>query len=290
MTGLPLLRTELLDLLAELRFSDIPLIIGGGYGIFLKTEHVRRNNFPTILSEWPETRATSDIDLFLRPELLIQPGRLLPLAEAIRRLGYSVIPSAEKYQFVKKGKEGIGEIKIDILTGPQSRFTGSGIKADNRRVHPNPSVGLHAHPVNEAPTLENHLLAVPLSGMLTNGQQYSGEVYIPHPYTCLMMKLFAFKDRVKDQSKEFGRYHALDLYSIVATTMETEWNMFSAFRGQLNGEPIAQKASEIVAEYFSRPSDPGILRMRESRYFRPNLQIKLFIDILRESFERTVTQ
>jgi len=48
----------------------------------------------------------------------------------------------------------VGGIKIDILTGPQSRFHGTRVKADTRRARPKPSVGIHAHPVDEALTLE----------------------------------------------------------------------------------------------------------------------------------------
>jgi hypothetical protein len=284
MNDLSVLRTYLLDLLWELRSSGIPIIIGGGYGIFLKTEYVHTHHLRTLLDKRPESRSTSDLDLFLRPELLIEPGKLAPLAKAIERLGYTVIPTAQKYQFVKPGLGNVGEIKIDLLTGPQSQFSGSSAKVDRRRVRPKPSVGLHAHIVDEAPSLEKNLLAVPLSGMLTQGTQYTGNVFIPHPYTYLMMKLFAFKDRCEDESKEFGRYHALDLYSIIATTTEEEWQAFSSFRDQFKNEPSVQEAAAIVANYFSMPTAFGMIRMRESRYYRPDLQIDLFIELLRESF------
>ena len=284
MNNLSILRTCLLDVLWMLRDTPIPLIIGGGYGIFLKAEHVRACGLPTLLSAWPESRSTSDLDIFLRPELLIDSVKLAPLAGAIEQLGYTVIPSARKYQFVKPGPGGIGEIKIDILTGPESRFSGTHAKADSRRVQPSPSVGIHAHPVNEAPTLETSLISIHLSGSLSQGDSYTGDVFVPHPYTYLMMKLFAFRDRFGDESKEFGRYHALDLYSIVATTTETQWNEFPSFVEQIKSDTYARQASSIVAEYFSSLTALGILRLRESHYFRPELQLSEFIDILKETF------
>ena len=136
------LRTALLDLLHEARDTDIKLIIGGGYGIYLKTGYVRRLDLRTLLQEWPEPRSTNDLDLFLRPELLIEPAKLKPLAKSIAKLGYRVVPGAEKYQFAKPGPRGleIGSLKIDILTGPQSRFQGTRVKIDSRRAKPNPSV------------------------------------------------------------------------------------------------------------------------------------------------------
>ena len=116
MNDLSTLGIYLLDLLWELRDTDLPIIIGGGYGIFLKTEYVRTHHLRTLLDKRPESRSTSDLDLFLRPELLIEPKKLAPLAKAIERLGYIVIPTAQKYQFVKPGPGNVGEIKIDLLT------------------------------------------------------------------------------------------------------------------------------------------------------------------------------
>ena len=71
------LNTALLDLLYELRSTDIQLIICGGFGIYLKSEHVRRLGVRTLLGEWPVPRSTNDLDLFLRPELLIEPAKVV---------------------------------------------------------------------------------------------------------------------------------------------------------------------------------------------------------------------
>jgi hypothetical protein len=106
MITIPDLQTALLDLLHEVEGTEIRPIIGGGYGIYLRTEHVRRLDVRTLLREWPEPRSTNDLDLFLRPELLIHSAKLKPLAGAIARLGYQVVPGAEKYQFVKPGPGG----------------------------------------------------------------------------------------------------------------------------------------------------------------------------------------
>lgn len=60
MISMPELRTALLDLLYETREVDWTPIIGGGYGIFLKREHVRTAGIRTLLSEWPEARSTNE--------------------------------------------------------------------------------------------------------------------------------------------------------------------------------------------------------------------------------------
>jgi hypothetical protein len=281
------LRTALLDLLHEIQDTDIKLIIGGGYGIYLKTDYVRRMALRTLLREWPEPRSTNDLDLFLRPELLIESARIKPLAEAILRLGYKAIPGAENYQFKKPGPGGgdEGGIKLDFLTGPQSYFHGTRVKTDSRRAKPTPSVGIHAHPMDEAPTCEEGLLALTLEGKLSSGEPWHAEIFLPHPYTFLMMKLFAFRDRFEDANKEFGRYHALDLYTILATTTEEEWGYSLELRDRYRDQPSVKEAGSIVSQYFSDSSHMGIVRMKESPYYRPELQLDDFISDIQELFQ-----
>jgi hypothetical protein len=289
MITIPDLQTSLLDLLHEMEGTDVKLIIGGGFGIYLKTEHVQRPGIRTLLHEWPEPRSTNDLDFFLRPELLIESAKLEPMAEAIARLGYQVVPGAEKYQFVKSGPAGAeeGSVKIDILTGPQSRFQGTKVKADARRARPNPSVGVHAHPVDEALTLEEGLLRKTLEGKLSSGESWQAEVFLPHPYTFSMMKLFAFRDRLEDANKEFGRYHALDLYTILATTTEEEWGFGLELRDQQEDQPYVMEAGRLVSEYFSALERMGMIRLRESPYYRPDLQLDEFMSALQELFPAT---
>jgi hypothetical protein len=283
---IPDLQTALLDLLHELEGKDIQLIIGGGFGIYLKADHCRHQNLRTLLRIWPEPRSTNDLDLFLRPELLIYPTKLKPLEKALSILGYLVVPGAEKYQFAKPGPGGIraGSIKIDILTGPQSCFIGSKVKTDQRRARPHPSVGLHAHPVDQIPTLEKDLISILLKGKLSSGSYHEDNIFLPHPYTFLMMKLFAFKDRLEDANKDFGRYHALDLYTVLATTTESEWNQALAIREQSAEEPYVVEAGHLVSKYFSELNLLGMIRLRESPYYRSELQLDEFMEVLRELF------
>ncbi len=280
------LRTSLLDLLHELEGSDIRPIIGGGFGVYLKIEHVQQMGVRTLLEEWPEPRSTNDLDLFLRAQVLIESEKVRPLAEAIERLGYQVVPGAEKYQFVKPGPGdgAAGSVKIDILTGPQACFQGTRVKVDARRACPKPSVGIHAHPVDGAPTLEEGLLPVPLKGRLSSGEPWESEINIPHPYTFLMMKLFAFRDRLDDPDKEFGRYHALDLYSILATTSEEEWKYGLEMSYRYRAQPYVIEAGRLVSEYFSHLDQRGVVRLQESPYYRPKLQLDAFISALKELF------
>ncbi len=280
------LQTALLDLLQKVHDSEIKLIAGGGFGIYLKTDHVRRSGLRTLLDQWPEPRSTNDLDLFLRPVLLIESSKLKPLVSALSDLGYQVVPGAEKYQFVKPGPGDTqaGSVKIDILTGPQSCFNGTGVKTDTRRARPKPSVGIHAHPVDEALTLEKGLLSIMLIGTLSSEESWKSEIFLPHPYTFSMMKIFAFRDRLDDPNKEFGRYHALDLYTILATTTEEEWEYALHLRDQHKNDPSTKEAGNLVSEYFSTQERLGMVRLMESPYYRPELQNEDFISALQEMF------
>jgi hypothetical protein len=99
-----------------------------------------------------------------------------------------------------------------------------------------------------------------------------------------MMKLFAFRDRLDDANKEFGRYHALDLYTILATTTEEEWRYALELRDQQVDQPYAMEAGRLVSEYFSALDRLGMIRLRESPYYRPTLQLDEFMSALQELF------
>ena len=284
------LQTSLLDLLQEIKGTEIKLIVGGGFGIYLKIDHVIRTGARTLFQQRPEPRSTNDLDLFLRPELLIESEKLKPLAKAISKLGYQVVRGAEKYQFVKAGPVGgvPGSIRIDILTGPREDFTETRVKVDARRARPKPSVGIHAHPVDEAPTLEKGLISVLLEGRL-GSNLFHEEVLLPHPFTFLMMKLFAFRDRLDDENKSYGQYHALDLYTILSVTTEPEWKYALELRDQFKDAPHVVEAGDLVFRYFSSLDRLGIIRLKESSYYRPGLQLNDFISAFQELFpKRTI--
>jgi hypothetical protein len=181
---------------------------------------------------------------------------LKPLAEALARLQYRAVPSAKNYQFSRPGLDGTeaGSLKMDILTGPRIRFEGTKVKADNRRAKPTPSVGIHAYPVDEALSLEDGLLSPTLNGELSSGDAWETEVLLPHPYTFSLMKLFSFRDRLHDENKEFGRYHALDLYTILATTTEPEWDLALKLKEIHQKDPIVSEAKGRVDDYLSSGS------------------------------------
>jgi hypothetical protein len=284
MEAMPQLKTALLDLMFETKGDDLNLIVVGGYGIHLRREHIRKTRAKTLFDQLPEARSTNDLDLMLRPELLINPMRLAPLAAALTNLKYQTVKGAEHYQFVRPGPDGglAGSIKIDLLTAPQEAFKDTTVSTDSRRARPKPSVGVHAHPVDEVPTLELGLLAIEFGGDTSQGVKYQTLLHLPQPFTFVMMKLFAFRDRVDDKEKDYGRYHALDIYSVLGTTTENEWRDALKLREQFKDHPFVIEAAKIVDEFFSTPTSRGVLRLKESPYYRRELQVDDFIGIMSE--------
>ena len=126
-----------------------------------------------------------------------------------------------------------------------------------------------------------------LSGNLSSGEPSQGEVYLPTPYTFLIMKLFAFRDRLYDADKEYGRYHTLDMYTILATTTEIEWRHALELRDQQREDPHIIEAGYLVSEYFTAFGRLGMIRLRESPYYRIELQLDDFMSALQELFPAT---
>ena len=279
MSELVSLEKSLLDLLSKLDSTTLPIILGGGYGLYLRRTILEQEGTRTLLEHWPEARSTNDLDLFLRPELLCDSDRLALLKSALDELGYTPVEGAEHYQFRKDDPDGFIErgIKIDLLTGPRSSFEETGLKVDERRVRPNPSVKVHAHPTDEAITLEENLQEVTLH-VGEEGEQ-SKSVFLPHPFTYALMKLFAFRDQVELQHKGYGSHHALDLYSIIAMMTENEWEQSKEMAKRNSDSPIGVEASRVANEMFDSTTSRGLLVVRANPYCSDQLQLSEFIDL-----------
>lgn len=258
------LRTALLDFADALHKDGVPLIIGGGYGLFLwQTDLMRKaevgENPRTLLDQnaWPQPRSTQDLDVFLTGEIITNQARFASVCRCLQSLGYQSVPGREHWQFRKQLSD-IKSVVLDIITGPVDDYADK-VKADSRRVSPRPNsdaglpgtkVPMHARHNKEAISIDTDLRTVLINGTLSSGKPAGYNIRIPHPFPYLIMKLNAYNDRKRDTRQLNGAHHALDVYRIVAMATEPELNEVREKWMSLADREAVEKATRIIQDDF----------------------------------------
>ena len=113
-TSMDTLVTALLDLSEELPEFPTPMLIGGGFGLYLKQRHMEEGQPPieTLIPGelWPPARATQDVDLLLPTEVIVSLEYMRSIRAALDRLGYKPKPDVKFFQFSKQTPR--GSVKI----------------------------------------------------------------------------------------------------------------------------------------------------------------------------------
>ncbi len=65
---------------------------------------------------------------------------------------------------------------------------------------------------------------------------------------------------------------------------ESEWQECLGYRDQFEGHDVLAESSRIVKKHFSEDSGQGIIRLKESTYFRSDLDVPRFMSVLGELF------
>ncbi|MBA3633878.1 MAG: hypothetical protein H0W58_13890 [Acidobacteria bacterium] len=254
------LREQLRLLALELQNDSIKLILGGGYGLVLKTEYIRRTGVATRFEEIPQARSTNDLDLFLSVEIITSAEKIEKIRDALEKLKFE--PVAPFFQFrlpvVFEGQD--LPVKIDLLAAPpETEAERKLVKINKPRIRPKRAKNIHGYLTEEAITIEENLLAIDIS----ENEEQPLEIYLPHPFSYLIMKLFALRDRLEDEEKDFGAYHAFDIYRIIAMMTESEWNEAIELRRIYSNAPKIGEAAEIVGDLFANIESIGVLRVRQ---------------------------
>lgn len=259
MTAADPLREELVKLARALAPHGIRLIVGGGYGLLLRAEQVRLSGARTRFAELPAARSTNDIDIFLGAEIIADAGKTAVVRAALDALGYEPIEEARYYQFVLPvAYAGLPRgVKIDLLAAPVSGEKKAAVRQDRRRVRPRAGEGLHAHTTPEALTVEDHAQPIDVGG------DEPAVVYLPHPFSYLLLKLFALRDLLDDEAKGRGTHHAFDIYCTIAMMTSGEWEEAVRMRERYAAAGPVAEAGRLVEELFSGTEAPGAVRLRE---------------------------
>jgi hypothetical protein len=282
--------TTMLDLTRAIDRHDFKLILGGGFGLYLKQLH--RQNGKDVLTLirgelWPQPRATEDLDVFLPTEIVIDLDRMRALRGALDALGFQPVEEARFLQFAKPWRDGGGRIKIDLLTGPiEDAAALARVRVTRPRVRPRGPLELHAYLADEAVEFDKSLLPLVINAVGSDGRQGTVTIHIPQPFTFLLMKLHAFADRTEDRDRDLGRHHALDVYRIVAMLTADEYTEVRAKVELHEGSRAVARAREIVAGMFSSPTALGAIRIREHGLFANSTDLGPFIAALDDLFRR----
>lgn len=266
------LRRELRRLAAELAPRGIPVIIGGGYGLLLRQQRVedeRERAGVETLMEVPVERATRDLDVFLTVEVLADARKAEAIRDALGMLGYTVVPGYESYQFEQPVDEVEAfprGVKVDLLApvpadmGAYPALQLDGIRNDQRKIRNRAVRSLNAFATPAAFTVGEQTEPFSLS---EDGSGEGDDLHaeIPHPFTYLVLKLFAYRDRQHDETNDY-RYHAYDLYRIVAMMTEAEVEVAAAMHERFGSDPVVVEATRIAAALFADADQPGAVAVQ----------------------------
>ena len=117
----------------------------------------------------------------------------------------------------------------------------------------------------EAITIEEELTRLTLSH-----EQDTAEVFLPHPYTFLILKLFALRDHLNKEKKSANEQtkqpkapeHAFDIYRIVSMFTDLEWSEAKELADKYRAEEIIKEAREIASTIFGFVGAAGPLALR----------------------------
>jgi len=261
------LETALLDLVFEFERSGIQLILGGGYGLYLKQIELQQQDSRTLIdvSLWPEARSTGDMDTFVPTELVANNEQWASIRKALDRLGYTPVDNAKFMRFRVVTPAGY-EVGFDLLTGPLgSEIDRTTLNISGERVRPRATKGLHARLAKDAIGLDDYRPEMTVRGHRSDGSQYAATVSLPHPFTYLITKLHAFFDRRND-----------GIFRIVAMMTEADYSTVQAQIRRFVDDPMLQGARRIVKDHFSSRDALGLIRIRE---YDPRLVAKWEQDV-----------
>lgn len=275
------LREELRVLAKEFQGRGIPLIIGGGYGLVLRTEMIAESGSRTLIPDFPSARSTEDLDIFLKAEVISNPEKTEAIREALDRCGYE--PVVPNFQFRREidYRDRSRSIKVDLLAAPVPAELSTSVKVDPVRTRPRSGKGLHAHVTPEALTVEESTILIDIGEA-----EESLSVYIPHPFSYLLLKLYALRDRLDDRDADNGRHHAFDLYSTIATMTEREWDESGSIKDTYRGTPQVIEARNMASDLFADGTALGSLRLQEhargAGYALSRDRLDFFLDSVRQ--------
>lgn len=265
MNTFDLLTRELLHLKA--RLSDIPFLIGGGMGLYLRSEYHESERSPRYQRPVP-TRSTKDLDVILSAEVIADADRMDQIREALSNLGYKA--TTPHFQFARELGDNGREVEIDLLAAPPRTDQEEQVKQSGIRARPHESEGIHGRVAEEARSVDRAPIPIDLSDAAKSLDidVEDPTVLIPSSFNYLVLKLHAFRDRRDDKESDYGRHHAMDIFTTTTDMSREDWADAEAHFEEECEEDHIQTAIKIQQRFFSEVSDLGIVRIQENELYQ----------------------
>jgi len=232
------------------------LTLAGGLGLRLKQAFRKAGQARTLLSSYPESRATQDMDFFLQLSMFVNPSKGIAFRNFLLKEGYVPVEGAKHFHFVKRVDQqqlGTMDVKIDLLA--RQPLEDEDVKVKGPRV--GSGIDLHGRITPEAFSLEERPLRIPLVGSKSDGSPTDGaSVLVPHAYTWLNLKIQAAHDWLKN-AKPGGQKHVLDVYIHTAMLTPDELSQSQALAIKYQDHPVAQSVKDACRELFGSHEAPG---------------------------------
>jgi hypothetical protein len=266
---LDVLLEELLALNSRLEDAGVPVILGGGMGLYLRDRFlggVRSPRYPLR----PESRSTEDLDVLLNADVVVDADRMNGLRDVLDKMGYDEL--VPYFQF-ERSLEMAGTprtVQVDLLAAPPDEAELDKVKIKRPRVRPQDSEDIHGYLTDEAAGIDIGKISIDLSSEIESGDARGSVVHIPSSFNYLILKLNAFHDRRDrtDPESDRGRHHAFDIFRIVTDMREDDWQT-AENHVALDGEAdYVRNAATLQRRHFSDDTSAGVIRLMENEGYR----------------------
>jgi hypothetical protein len=258
---------EQLEVLAS-RFdeADIPLILAGGMGLYLRDLAFDADDRSPRYPVRPQSRSTEDLDVFLNARVIVDPDATGEIRQILDDLGYE--PVEQNFKFARSiDSKANKSLKVDLLGVPPDESERDNVKISGFRIRPHGNKQLHGRLTEEAEDVDFGKIPIDLSNLQT-GDTESATVYIPSSLNYLVLKLHAFRDRHDDESVDYGRHHAFDIFRIVTDMRASDWQQAKRHVQHAPDAPYLKEAARIRNEFFTMRTDRGLIRLRENTNYQ----------------------
>lgn len=262
---------QLVALAQACQRRDITPIICGGLGVYLS--FCRKQEIREI------RRVTQDIDLMFSRQDLLEEVKRTAMAEMITGELQYIVQGDKKYHGFRKDPNQ----EIDILVPPMKE-----LKQNNYRLRIVKST-LHGHITEEAEYIDEDLRVICLSDTFKEFPiEDNVNVYVPCPANLMIMKLYAFRDRIEGDREDMDRAmaHAFDVFITVMLTDRDDLKQGQKFSYRHKDSDIVRQTKSIIEDSFSHYEKIGWQTVLSSPNFYPTISIKERQEKLQQASDR----